>query len=81
MIKVVCGRGPTEGELEMKYLFATMAVLATIGAASALPMGKQQNYTPLPDVHKASCQTVCYTDSAGRTVCQQNCGCVGWMCK
>jgi hypothetical protein len=46
----------------MKYLFATMAVLATISAAAAMP-GSKQNYTPRPDVHKAGCVAyqVCQT--------------------
>jgi hypothetical protein len=56
----------------MKYLFATMAVLATIGAASALPVAKQ-NYTPRPDVKQASCWWHCNTDSYGSQTCHWNC--------
>jgi hypothetical protein len=62
-----------KGEMKMKYLFATTAVLAMISTASALPVAKQ-NYTPRPDVHRATCYTNCYTNrSTGQTTCTQNC--------
>jgi hypothetical protein len=59
----------------MKYLFATMAVLATISAASALPLAKQ-NYTPRPDVHKTGCVAyqVCQT-CTGPNGNTYQCGC------
>jgi hypothetical protein len=56
----------------MKYLFAMMAALATISAAAALPLAKQ-NYTPRPDVKQASCWWHCNTDSYGNQTCHWNC--------